>query len=160
MKSLKSESYFTTKDITYWEVVLVRLVGTGLGILNGNFLGFMGEPSGLDKLFSLWSLVGLPAERTGRSTFVANEVREIHLSSLISYNDSECLHFLCPAVDSAHGIGPRYFIECFPYFTVLKHGITNYEFRRLYWVVCRLKRSDMYVGQMPCLTLNMRVAMF
>ena len=36
-------------------------MGTGLGILNGNFLGCMGEPSGLDKLFSLWSLLGLPA---------------------------------------------------------------------------------------------------
>ena len=54
-------------------------------------------------------------------------------------------------------------VECFPCFTVLKCGITNSEFLRLYqfnWVVCRVKRSEMYVGQMPRLTLNMRVAMF
>ena len=38
--------------------------------------------------------------------------------------------------------------------------VTNSELLRLYWVVCRLKSSDMYVGQMPCLTLNIRIAMF
>ena len=54
-----------------------------------------------------------------------------------------------------HSVGPRYLMECFPYVTVLKRGMTNSEF--LYWVVCR---SDMYVGQMPCLTLNVRIAMF
>ena len=51
-------------------------------------------------------------------------------------------------------------MECFPHVTALKRGMTNSEFLRLYWVVCRSKKSDMYVRQMPCLTLNIRIAMF
>ena len=64
------------------------------------------------------------------------------------------LALLVPRGRRRHSVGPRYLMECFPYVTVLKRGMTNSEFLRLYWVVCRLKRSDMYVGQMPCLTLS------
>ena len=90
-------------------------------------------------------------------------------SLLIKFERSICLTnflkglrvlaFLVPRGRRRHSVGPRYLIECFPYFTVLKRGMTNSEFLRLYWVICRLKISDMYVRQMPCLTLNMRVAM-
>lgn len=49
----------TIMSFTHWEVVLVRLVGTGLGILKGNFLAWGGEVSGLEVRLPLWSFVGL-----------------------------------------------------------------------------------------------------
>ena len=56
------------------------------------------------------------------------------------------LAFLLPRGRRRHSVDLRHLIECFPYFTVLKRGMTNPELLRLYWVVRRFNRSDLYVG--------------
>ena len=57
-----------------------------------------------------------------------------------------------------HKSGPRYLIECLPYFTVLKLGIKKSEFRGLLLDNDMLKRSIIFAAINLNFTLYMRIA--